>query len=125
MAHAVIARPRTRLDGRNLEPSLTAPASTASSTSTIFSDKLAFPDEPSPTSLPRRAFPDEPTSDEPTYSSSSSTCATSTNTIKREDKERPRDSDSGQALESRRELDGGHEWDNGQELDSGEELDDG
>src|SRR6266480_4234730 len=82
--------------------------STARSTSTTFSGKLAFPDEPTsdePTS--DEPTSDEPTSDEPT--SSSSTRATYTSTIKREEKERPRHSDSGQALESRRELDGRRE----------------
>src|SRR5215469_6038500 len=99
MAHAVMARPRTRLDGRNPEPSLTAPALIARSTSTTFSNRLAFPHDP--------------TSDEPTSSSSSSspTRATSTSTIKREEKEKPRHGNSGQ--DGRQELDGGHEWDKG------------
>ena len=91
-----MARPRTRLDGRNPEPSLTAPASTARSTSATFSDKFIF-------------------SDDPNSSSSPSTSATSTSTIKREEKEKPRHSDSGQ--------DSGQEWDGGQELDDGQELD--
>ena len=72
----------------NPEPSLTAPASTATSTSTTFSDKLAVPDEPT--------------------SSSSTTRDTSASTIKREEKERPWHG-HGQALESRRELDGGQQ----------------
>src|SRR6266480_5331709 len=84
MAHTVIARPRTRLDGKNPDPSLTAPTSAARSTSSTFSDKLAFPDEPTS---------DEPTSNESTSSSSTTTTrATSTSTIKREEKEKPRHS---------------------------------
>ena len=93
--------------------------STARSTSTTFSGKLAFPDEPTsdePTSdKPTSDEPtsDEPTSDEPTSdehtsdeptsneptsnepTSSSSIRTTHTSTIKREEKERPRHSDSG------------------------------
>jgi len=116
MAHPVMARPRTRLDGKNLEPSLMAPASTARSTSTTFSDELTFPDEPTS---------DEPTSNEPTYSI---TRATSTSTIKREEKEKPKHSDSGQevesgqALDSRQELDGGS-WMAGRSwIDSGKRV---
>ena len=101
----------TRLDGmienppygKNPEPSLTAPASMVRSTSITLSDKLTFPDEPTS---------DEPNSNEPTSSSSSSTSmsAASTSTIKREEKEKPRHSDSGQ--------DGGQELDDEQDLDS-------
>ena len=74
-------------------------------TSTTFSDKVVSPDEP--------------TSDEPSSSSasstSSSTSAISTSTIKREEKKRPRHSDSRQTLESRQELDGRHEWNKGRD----------
>ena len=76
IAHAVMARLGTRIDGKNPEPSLTVSASTARGTSTTFSDKLTFPDEPT-----------------------SSTRATSTSTIKYEEKEKPRYSDSGQEVE--------------------------
>jgi len=62
------------------KPSLTALPSMTRGTGTIFSDKLAFPDEPP-----------------------------STSTIKREKKEQPKHSDSGQALDSRQELDVGRE----------------
>jgi len=84
--------------GKNREPTLTAPASMVRSTSMTFSDKLTFPDEPTS---------DEPTSNEPTSSSSSSTSrsAASTSTIKREEKEKPRHSDSGQELDDEQDLD--------------------
>ena len=68
IAHALMARSRTRLDGKNPEPSLMAPTSTARSTSTTFFNRL-------------------------------STRATITSTIKREEKEKPRHSDSGQDSE--------------------------
>src|SRR6266480_647123 len=95
MAHPTTTRPRTRLDGKNPEPFLTATASIATSTSTTFSDRLNFPDEPS-------------------SSSSSSTRTTSTSTIKREEKEQLRHSDREQALDTGagwRELDGKQELD--------------
>src|SRR6266480_4900122 len=43
---AAMAQPRTHLDGKNPEHFLTAPVSRARSTSTTFSDKLTFPDDP-------------------------------------------------------------------------------
>jgi len=79
----------------------------ARSTSTTFSDKLTFPDDPTsddPTSDDPTS--DDPTSDEPTSDelTSSPSRATSTSTIKREEKEKPRHSDS--RLDDGQELDG-------------------
>jgi hypothetical protein len=93
-----MARPRTshdgtRLDDKNLEPFLTASASTVRNTNTTFSDKCPFPNEPT------------------------SKHATSTSTTKREEKERPRQSDRWQELDSGQELDGKQELDGGHELD--------
>ena len=79
------------------QPSLTTPASTARSNGATIVDKLTFPNEPTS---------DEPTSDEPTSDESTSDESTSderpsdeltsTYTIKREEKEKPRHIDRGQ-----------------------------
>jgi hypothetical protein len=65
----------TRIDDKNQEASSTAPAPTARKTSMVFSDKLAFIDEP--TFFMR---------------------TTSTRTAKWEEKEKPRHNDSGREL---------------------------
>src|SRR6266480_6211922 len=80
MAHTVMARLKTSLDGKNPEPFLMAPASTARNANTIFYDK--------------------PTSDTSSDTSSSSTRAASTSTIKREEKERS----PGTAITGRRQI---------------------
>jgi len=59
--------------------------------------------------LPKLTFLDEPTSDEPT----SSTCATSTSTINREEKEKLRYSDSEKEVVDRSWIDSGKEFDGG------------
>src|SRR6266480_2406427 len=114
MAHAVMARPRICLDSRTQSPPLRH-----------LPRQREVPARPSLTSLPLMNLPtsDEPTSDEPTSDEPNSDEPTSDEStsdeptsdeptphlktqIKREEKEKPRHSDSGQ------------EWDGGQELDS-------